>query len=101
MSRHRVDLVEALRLVVAGAIGTALWLCAAAAAGQPLPPPTQDDPREQIPLLWQPSFGVTSLGYDSNVFNLPGGQKNGDWVASLAAGLAPIWHVGDVRIAAD
>jgi hypothetical protein len=88
-----------------------LLLYATIATGQtlPLPPPDQDDAKEQEPFVWRPSFGLTSLGYDSNVFNLPqqpntpqtGSQKQGDWVASFAAGLAPVWDAGKVRMAAD
>src|SRR5690349_24296614 len=76
---------------------------AAIAAAQP-PPPGSDDRPETPPLVWQPSFGLTGLGYDSNVFNLPkttSGQQVGDWVASLAAGLAPVWTIGNARLAAD
>lgn len=96
------------------ALTAILVLCASTAAGQslPLPPPVQDDTKELEPFIWHPSFGLTSLGYDSNVFNLPqqsgtqqqqqtGAQQQGDWVASFAAGLAPVWDAGKVRIAAD
>jgi hypothetical protein len=87
-----------------------LSLCASMATAQslPLPPPDQDDTRELEPFVWHPSIGLTSLGYDSNVFNLPQQagstqtpQKTGDWVASLAAGLAPLWDAGKVKMSAD
>jgi hypothetical protein len=98
-----------LRLVLALLLPLSL-LCAAAPAFAQLKPPDQSTPeqedidaREQ--LVWHPSYGLTSLGYDSNVFNLPsannGNTKLGDWIATFAAGLAPIWNVGDVRVSAD
>jgi hypothetical protein len=69
------------------------------------PTPEQDEIDAREPLVWHPSFGLTSLGYDSNVFNLPSSNskvtKVGDWVAAFAAGLAPIWNVGDVKVSAD
>jgi hypothetical protein len=81
-----------------------LWATVATAQTLPLPPPDQDDAKELEPFVWRPSFGLTSLGYDSNVFNLPQGASSpqtGDWVASLAAGLAPVWDPGKVKISAD
>jgi hypothetical protein len=91
------------------------------------PPPPQDDAAPVPHLLLHPSISFTNLGYDSNVFNLPksaptptptptptpatgtgtetataasvvADERRGDWVASLATGLAPVWRVGDVMV---
>jgi hypothetical protein len=63
-----------------------------------VPPP--DERRPQPRLLWQPSLSVTTLGYDSNVFNRPRaeGKSTGDWVAGLAANVAPVWRANRARL---
>jgi hypothetical protein len=82
----------------------ALALPAARATAQtvpnPAPPLPQDDAATAQHLVLHPSIAFTNLGYDSNVFNLPAaaGQRQGDWVASLAAGLAPVWRPGQVMV---
>jgi hypothetical protein len=79
-------------------------LCAVVAGAQPTTDRTaqadQEDIETREQFVWHPSVGITSLGYDSNVFNLPT-RGAGDWVATFAAGLAPIWNVGDVKLSAD
>jgi hypothetical protein len=97
-------LIAVIRSRLAISVG-ALLCSVSTATAQPQPPPDQEDSHEQERFVWHPTAGITGFGYDSNVFNLPsdqpGSRQTGDWVASLAAGLAPIWNVGDVRIAAD
>jgi len=71
-----------------------LTISAAAAQAQQLGPPPQqppdlDETMPQPQIAWRPSFGITSFGYDANVFNESTNPAS-DWVASLAAGLAPI-----------
>jgi hypothetical protein len=81
----------------------------AAAAQPPAPPPDETLESQQTRLLWRPSFELTNLGWDSNVFNLPDDpespgattDRRGDFVTSVAAGLAPIWRVGDARVVTD
>jgi hypothetical protein len=67
------------------------------------------DGGEQPRFVWRPSFELTNLGWDSNVFNLADEPdrlpqdrlSRGDFVSSFAAGLAPIWRPpGGARIAA-
>jgi hypothetical protein len=95
--------------VTRGIVGATLMLCltmsaTAAGAQPPEPLPTQpadsDETTPQPQRAWHPSFSLTSLGYDANVFN-QSTNPAGDWVASLAAGLAPFWHVGDVRFSGE
>jgi hypothetical protein len=57
--------------------------------------------------VWRPAIELVNLGWDSNLFNLPDEDRppqdeipRGDFVTSVAAGLAPIWSPGNVRIAA-
>lgn len=70
-----------------------------------VPPPdtltqAQTDATPAPYLVWHPSISFTNLGYDSNVFNLPtaSGERQGDWVASLASSIAPVWRPGDVIV---
>lgn len=102
--RPTAPLLAALLSLAAFAVG------AHAAAGQPpAPPPDETPEHQQSRLLWRPSFELTNLGWDSNVFNLPDDpespgattERRGDFVTSFAAGLAPIWRVGDGRLVTD
>lgn len=81
-----------------------LPLCVVVASAQPTTDRAAQAAQEELEtreqFVWHPSFGITSLGYDSNVFNLPT-RGAGDWVATFAAGLAPIWNVGDLKLSAD
>jgi hypothetical protein len=82
---------------------------APAAAQPPAPPPDETPESQQSRLVWRPSFELTNLGWDSNVFNLPEApespgattERRGDFVTSFAAGLAPIWRVGDARLVTE
>lgn len=62
------------------------------------PPETPVNANDAPHVVLRPSVSFTNLGYDSNVFNLPSDQRTstskGDWVASLAAALAPVWRSG-------
>jgi hypothetical protein len=66
-----------------------------------------EDGSEPRRFVWRPSFELTNLGWDSNVFNLPEEPDRlpqdqldkGDFITSFAAGLAPIWRPGAARIA--
>jgi hypothetical protein len=66
------------------------------------------DQSEQRQFVWRPSIELVNLGWDSNVFNLPQEPDRlpadqlpkGDFVTSFAAGIAPIWNPGGVRVAA-
>jgi hypothetical protein len=95
-----------LALVTLGALAQA----SPAWAGQPPAPPPEETPEsQQSRLVWRPSFALTNLGWDSNVFNLPDEsespgattEQRGDFVTSFAAGLAPIWRVGEARLVTD
>jgi hypothetical protein len=97
----RVAALIALVLLIA--------LAAPAAAQPPAPPPDETPENQQSRLVWRPSFELTNLGWDSNVFNLPEApespgattEQRGDFVTSFAAGLAPIWRVGDARVVTE
>jgi putative beta-barrel porin BBP2 len=97
------------RVVVLAALAVHVHASPAAAGQPPAPPPDDTPEHQQSHLVWRPSFALTNLGWDSNVFNLPeepaapGGttDQRGDFVTSFAAGLAPIWRVGDARIVTD
>jgi hypothetical protein len=86
-----------------------LFAARAAAAQPPAPPPPETPESQQSRLVWRPSFALTNLGWDSNVFNLPDEPESpgattdqrGDFVTSFAAGLAPIWRIGDARLVTD
>jgi hypothetical protein len=80
------------------------------AAQPPLPPPEETPEHEQSRVVWRPSFELTNLGWDSNVFNLPEAEspvdgnraeQRGDFVTTFAAGLSPIWRIGDARIVTE
>ena len=82
----------------------------ASAAAQPPPPQPEETPAtEQTRITWRPSFELTNLGWDSNVFNLPSEpespgattERRGDFVTSFAAGLAPIFRIGDARLVTE
>jgi hypothetical protein len=101
----------ALRILLA--LGPALFVSVPAAAQTQvlMDPELLMDPKDGGELrrfVWRPSFELINLGWDSNVFNLPDEPDrlpqdqlpHGDFVTSLAAGLAPIWSPGGVRIAA-
>jgi hypothetical protein len=102
-----------LRLPILLVFGWML-LAAAPAAAQTeilLDPQLRMDPadgREAPLFVWRPSVELLNLGWDSNLFNLPKEDRppqdeipRGDFVTSVAAGLAPIWSPGGgARIAA-
>jgi hypothetical protein len=85
--------------------GCVLWgavslgvLSATTAAAQPATAAPEQTPPEVF--VWRPSLALTDAGFDSNVLNEPR-AAHGDFFATVAGGLAPVWRVGDGKLSAD
>jgi hypothetical protein len=84
-------------------------IAARAGAQPPAPPPDETPAHEQSRVVWRPTFELTNLGWDSNVFNLPeseapgdnSSESRGDFVTAFGAGLSPIFRIGDARLVTE
>src|SRR5262245_20071149 len=62
--------------------------------------PSQTEENAEPHFAWHPSLKLTSLGYDSNIYNDPSNPQ-GDFFAIGAGGVRPVWHLGETKMSAD